>query len=314
MSALQGLSELDTLNLADVSSRDKVWDNHRANSDIIAGYFRQEQEFVRYSQRIDECSKLLDFRLIPDKDIGALVLKLSSAKFCRVRYCPVCQWRRSLMWKAKTHQILPLVAESFPKHRWLFLTLTVKNCPIEDLRHTIGLMHKAWTRLSQLKKFPAVGWIRSLEVTRSADGSAHPHFHCLLMVPPSYFGKGYLKQSEWVRLWQKSLRIDYAPVVDVRALKKESLPSEIIPELIKYSVKESDLIDDRDWFLELASQMHRVRCVAVGGVLREYLQFLESYLEESDEDLIGNESDGDIDEGHLYFGWRQRQKQYQLIS
>jgi hypothetical protein len=29
---------------------------------------------------------------------------LSASRFCRVRTCPVCQWRRSLMWKAKAYQ------------------------------------------------------------------------------------------------------------------------------------------------------------------------------------------------------------------
>ncbi|WP_170869787.1 protein rep, partial [Shigella sonnei] len=26
-------------------------------------------------------------------------LRLREAHFCRVRHCPVCQWRRSLMWQ-----------------------------------------------------------------------------------------------------------------------------------------------------------------------------------------------------------------------
>ncbi|MDI4746156.1 protein rep, partial [Salmonella enterica subsp. enterica serovar Kentucky] len=32
---------------------------------------------------------------------------------------------------------------------------------------------------------PVQGWIRTTEVTRGRDGSAHPHFHTLMMVPPS---------------------------------------------------------------------------------------------------------------------------------
>ena len=40
---------------------------------------------------------------------------------------------------------------------------------------------------------------------------AHPHYHALLLVKPSYFTKNYIKQSEWVEMWQKALRADYAP-------------------------------------------------------------------------------------------------------
>ena len=88
------------VNLCDVSEKDKVWDKHRANSDRVSDYYRNS-DYSRYSQRIDECSLLLDFKLSPDVDEGALKLKLASSKFCRVRHCPVCQWRRSMMWKAK---------------------------------------------------------------------------------------------------------------------------------------------------------------------------------------------------------------------
>jgi plasmid rolling circle replication initiator protein Rep len=55
-------------------------------------------------------------------------LKLQTAKFCRVRHCPVCQWRRSLMWKAKAYKILPRIVEAYPSsYRFLIPTLTIKN-------------------------------------------------------------------------------------------------------------------------------------------------------------------------------------------
>ena len=31
------------------------------------------------------------------------------------------------MWKAKAFRILPMVVKAYPKYRWLFLTLTVRN-------------------------------------------------------------------------------------------------------------------------------------------------------------------------------------------
>ncbi|MDI5829464.1 protein rep, partial [Salmonella enterica subsp. enterica serovar Kentucky] len=41
------------------------------------------------------------------------------------------------------------------------------------------------------------------EVTRGRDGSAHPHFHTLMMVPPSMLsGRDYVKQYRWVELWR----------------------------------------------------------------------------------------------------------------
>jgi plasmid rolling circle replication initiator protein Rep len=295
--------------LADISQRDKPWDKHRANADKVSNHYRGS-DFDQYANRIDFCSQLLDFKLTPDTDVGELKLKLSAARFCRVRHCPVCQWRRSLMWKAKAFKVLPSVVKDYPTHRWLFLTLTIKNCPIVELRNTLSWMNQSWQRLTQLKKFPAIGWLKSVEVTRGRDGSAHPHFHCLLLVQSAYFGKNYIKQSDWCEMWRKSLRIDYQPVLDVQAVKQGVQPMTLIPELLKYCVKESDLVADREWFLELTRQMTNVRCVATGGVLKTYLKALEN----EPDDLIGEGDEDSPDEGHLYFGWKRDVKKYKLID
>lgn len=296
--------------LGEISDRDKPWDKHRSNTDKAAEHYRGSREFNGYATRMDLCSQLLDFKLTPDADEGVLKLKLASARFCRVRHCPVCQWRRSLMWKAKAYKVLPKIIEKYPKHRWLFLTLTLKNCQITELRETLTTMHESFKRMTKLKDFPAIGWLKSTEVTRGKDGSAHPHFHCLLLVRPGYFGKNYIKQAEWVDLWRRSLRIDYNPVLDVQAVKQGVQPMSLVPELLKYCVKESDLVADREWFLELTRQMHGMRCVATGGILKQYLKILE----EEPEDLIGKteNEDEDVDEGHLYFNWRQKEKKYRL--
>jgi plasmid rolling circle replication initiator protein Rep len=216
------------------------------------------------------------------------------------------------MWKAKAYKVLPRIVSDFPTHRWLFVTLTVKNCQITELKETLTWMNKSWQRLTQLKAWPAEGWLRSTEVTRGKDGSAHPHFHCLLMVKPGYFGKNYIKQAEWVEMWRRSLRIDYNPVLDVQAVKKGQQPMQLVPELLKYCVKESDLVVDREWFIELTRQLHKMKAVVVGGILRQYL----AELEKEPDDLIGEDKEGEggLDEGHLYFGWRQKLKKYKLVD
>ena len=296
--------------LSDLSPRDKPWDKHRSNADKVKGHYAGS-EFHRYSERITFCSELLDFKLVPS-DEGAYALKLSSARFCRVRHCPVCQWRRSLMWKAKAYKVLPQIVEAYPKHRWLFLTLTQRNCKITELRQTLTDMNKAFKRLTELKAFPSIGWLKSVEVTRGKDGSAHPHFHCLLMVPPGYFGKNYINQEEWVAMWKQSSRLDYNPVLDVQAVKKGSQPMQLVPELLKYCVKESDLVADREWFLELTRQMTKMKGVVTGGILKDYLKELEN----EPEDLIHTEDENitEVDEGHLFFGWKRKDKQYKLLT
>ncbi|MGL0089943.1 protein rep, partial [Salmonella enterica subsp. enterica] len=83
----------------------------------------------------------------------------------------------------------------------------------------LSRMNMAFQRLKDRKEFrPVQGWIRTTEVTRGSDGSAHPHFHPLMMVPPSMFTRDYVKHARWVELWRECLRVDYDPSVDVRAV------------------------------------------------------------------------------------------------
>jgi plasmid rolling circle replication initiator protein Rep len=294
--------------LSDLSPGDKPWDKHRSFADRVESHYRGS-DFDDYSRRVKDCSQLLSFGLTFQKD-SSLRLKLRSARFCRVRHCPVCQWRRSLMWKARAYKVLPKIIEEYPTHRWLFLTLTLKNVSILTLKETLKDMNSGYRRLSQLKAFPAIGWLRSTEVTKGRDGNAHPHFHCLLLVPSSYFGSKYLRKSDWIEMWKKSMRLDYKPILDVQAVKQGNQPMELIPELLKYCTKESDLVVDREWFLELTRQMYKMRCIATGGVLKDHLR----ELEEEPDDLIGEDGLAEDEFGRLHFGWKRSEKKYRMVD
>lgn len=308
---LQSSQPIEQVALSDISPQDKPWDKHRKNAEIISSYYKKGG-MDRYAMRVDLCARHLDFRLVDDEYRGQKKLKLFSARFCRVRHCPICQWRRSLRWKAKAYEALPKVVADYPAHRWLFLTLTLKNCELTDLRDTLNDMNRAFKRLTELKIFPAIGWVRSVEVTRGRDGqSAHPHIHCLLLVKPNYFATGYLHKKDWITLWQQCLRLDYKPILDIQAVHVEKSPVSLVAEILKYQCKESDLCADADWFLEYVKQMHGTRAVSVGGVLRGYFKALE----EEPEDLIGKDKDSDPadDDAVITFRWNTRIKRYLLI-
>ncbi len=298
------------LYLSDVSPSDKPWDTHRANAAAVQSLYEQT-DLKRYATRIRECSKALGFAF-QSNDAGELKLRLQQCICCRVRHCPVCQWRRSLMWRARFFQAVPKVIEAYPKHRWVFLTLTVRNCPLEELKATLTAMNKAWERLSKRKQFPGIGFVKSTEVTRSANGEAHPHFHVLMLVSSRYFGDQYIKQEEWRELWQHALRADYLPVVNVKAVKPRQgeLTNGVaiaLLETLKYGVKESDLMHDAAWLSELTKQLHKTRAVSVGGVLKDYLS------EEEPEDLVhaeGEEPSEGESEVRVWFGWREMVKRY----
>lgn len=313
--------------LSDLSSRDKPWDIHRSQTDEVNYIYAAAGEFERLAQRMSDCSGLLTFSWANNNETGETKLKLKSARFCRVRHCPVCQWRRSLMWQARFYQALPDVIEKHPKARFLFLTLTVKNCEIGDLRETLKNMNTAWNRLRLRKEFKGVtGWLRSTEVTRGKDDSAHPHFHALLMVPSNYFTKGYVTHGRWAELWGECLKVDYLPNVDIRTVKKRvakdsqidafenyTVAEELnaaISETLKYAVKPDDMtVGNPDWFLELTRQTHKLRFIATGGALKNVLKADE----ESDKDLVllgDTEAQNEEESTPLHFAWRETESRY----
>jgi len=298
--------------LTDISPSDKPWDVHRAQAQQIEKLY-QKTVYDRLAVRIRQCTGYLGFGWETELETGEKRLKLVMARFCRVRHCPVCQWRRSLMWQARLLRALPKIESAFPTARWIFLTLTLRNCPITDLRSTIQYMNVSLNRLTKRPEFTfnTLGWIRSTEVTRGCDGSAHPHFHVLMMMRPSYFGRGYVTQARWTELWRESARLDYTPIVHVQAVKSrhgsEHPLRGAIAETLKYSTKPEDLMD-RDWLLELTSQIHNLRFIGSGGLLKEVLRESE---EETDEDLMlfDENSDQQVDP-EIFFAWHRQIQRY----
>ena len=327
--------------LSDVSPRDKPWDQHKDQARQVASIYTQA-DYEKYSKRIWECSQSLEFRVLSD-DQGGSHLKLHSARFCRVRLCPICQWRRSMMWRARFLKALPKICADYPRGRFIFLTLTVRNCRLEDLRETIAWMNASWKKMTMRKNFPALGWIKCIEVTRGETDLAHPHFHCLLMVNETYFKDGYISQANWTKMWKECLKVDYTPIVNVKRVtnrkhkSKQSVDNDNdvtvnntknrpvdnpvddiiagVLETIKYSVKPADLIGEdymfvtpQDWLAELTRQLHKTRSIALGGIFKQYLS------EDEPEDLINAEIEEETDldeEGYNYiFEWREIMRRY----
>jgi hypothetical protein len=241
--------------------------------------------------------------------------------FCKARLCPFCEWRRSLAWQARLVRGLEGYAEEHPSHRALFLTLTVKNCPVAELRQTIRDMHEGWKRMTKLAAFPTDHWLRRTEITvpspnasvagRDNGGAGiapradineededptvteraklapraagpllvHPHIHALLIVPASYYGRGYVKQTEWQALWQMAARLDYPPVVDIRnAYNDEHKRSEraplsvVVNEAAKYIAKASDVIKLGPYVGELNDQLRGLRLIQASRPLSAYVR------------------------------------------
>lgn len=155
-------------------------------------------------------------------------------------------------------------------------------------------MMKGFNRLMKYKRVDTavLGYFRALEITKNhEEDTYHPHFHVLLPVKRSYFGKNYIKQAEWTSLWKRAMKLDYTPIVDIRRVKgrakidAEQIESDVreammeqkaVLEISKYPVKDTDVVrgdkvtdDNLNTVFYLDDALSARRLIGYGGILKE---------------------------------------------
>ncbi|HGJ5877694.1 MAG TPA: protein rep [Arsenophonus nasoniae] len=306
------------ISLAEISPKDAKFDKMKAASELLSEVLLGT-EFDKWATRMSSCADILKYYPDIDKETGEFLIKLIEVYFCHCRHCNICDGRRSLRQMAMFRKSLPDILNDYPKARWVFMTLTVPNMPITSLRDELKLMSKAWGRFVKRKEFkPVKGWIRKTEVTCESKRKdyAHPHFHCLLMVPPSWFNTYYTKQSRWAEIWGECMKLDTPPIVDIRVVKGTADKAAVeVLKTFNYSVKPETLINNQEWMLEYFRQVHYLKFIACGGALKNVLKSSEP---ETDESLIhvDGESPSSEDEAkaRLAFNWRSYEKQYKRFA
>ena len=308
------------------SGKDNNWKERKKSTLDLADSYKRIGSNKYY--RVLDCSTFLEFRLAVDNS-----LKLSNANFCKVRLCPMCSWRRSLKIFGQVSRVMDHVEENY-NYKYIFLTLTVKNCYGEDLRDTLDLMTKAFNTMTRRKAFKQAvnGYFRSLEITyNKEDDTYHPHFHMILAVDNSYFTQSriYLSQNDWTELWKSCLKVDYTPIVDVRRIKenKEKDFGKVVAETAKYTVKPEDFLirDEKGNIKEnltdevvktLDEALHRKRLTAFGFIFKEVHKELN--LDDTEDGDLTNTDNEDLREDLtniiLRYQWNIGVKNYILVE
>ena len=301
------------IRLSDASDhyRDKHIDDKKGWAETLASTLERTSH-TKAAARVRDCANVLFFGLHCDEKTGELKHKLRSAPFCHNRHCPLCNWRRAMKNKATILSAMPALLNEYKTARFIFLTLTVKNCELSELRRNLHDMNKGWQRLIKRKDWPALGWIRTTEITRGKDGTAHPHFHCLLMVKSSYFKSGqYIKTTEWVKKWREALRLSYEPVCHVCSIKskdgtKDALAS-AVAEVVKYATTTEDMTKGgAAWLEEYINQVYKLRFIASGGVLKS---ILKDVRKGEDEDLVHVDESGEEngeEQDTIVYSWNKK--------
>jgi len=304
MSAAPTAASAPTAHAAIVQALDRST-KHRRYSGPIVRWLMTDSDTRNVGRSIGNCALRLQLEAAQGPD-DSPEARLTAAKVCNARLCPYCEWRRSRVQRARLLNGAAALFEEAPRLTPLMLTLTVANVPVDGLRDTLAQVHGAWNRLTKRQDFPTPFWYRRTEVTVSrprvlisagapvvdrrkakpepltGEVALHPHLHCLLFVPPAYFGRRYIKAEEWAELWRQSLGVSYTPIVDVRrAYAKEAeagamaLPISAAMEASKYLTKQADLPALGPLVVDFHQAVKGVRMRSVSRDLGRYVSAAE---------------------------------------
>lgn len=255
--------------LSDKNSRgqERPWKKHKITSQKIVALLYLLNDSDR-AKRAKFCATKLVFNECPNGH-GKW---LKQANFCQLRVCPLCVWRKGLFTYLQFIQVAHKVIETHPNTQFIFLTLTIKNCELDELSKTLTRLNKSFAKFVKYKRIREAykGFFKSIETTYNPETNTfHPHIHCVVAVNKNYFtSRNYVKFKELQLFWKKSLKVDYDPDCDFRKVKpkkkknintinedilmmdKELMNQSLIQggaEAAKYSVKVNDIINPTIW-------------------------------------------------------------------
>lgn len=288
------------------TGKERPWEKHKQENLRLVEIYKMSKEKdlnLISNSRLFDLEHCADTLLFVENEEGKR--KLKQANFCRVRLCPVCQWRRSLKFFGQVDEIVNEILKREAKTRFIFGTFTIKNCFAENLEETIAEINKKFKYLvaNSLTFAPAkklkknlLGYIKAVEVTyNTKDKTFHPHLHVIFAVKSSYFdGKQYMTKKDWIELWQKALNVDYKPQTDIRAIKTGT--GKAVAEVAKYPAKVAPILklddDEAVKVLEtLTTALHKKRFIAFGGIFKTIKQELKLKDVETDTDLVNIDLD-----------------------
>ena len=293
--------------LKDYSStgKERPWKLHKQeNLQLVKIYKTAREKNINLitDSRLFDLEHCADTLLFAENAEGKK--KLKSANFCRLRLCPMCQWRRSLKMFGQVQTITDKILERDKSTRFLFATFTVKNVDAENLETCINILNNKFLYLvSRNKTFaPAkklkqnlLGYLKAVEVTyNTKDKTYHPHLHVIFAVKSTFFKnkQNYMTKKEWIELWQQALGVDYKPQTDIRAIKTNT--GKAIAEVAKYPVKTAPILslpDDEavEVLKTLTLSLNKKRFVSYGGIFKTVKQELKLADIETDKDLVNTD-------------------------
>lgn len=247
------------------------------------------EHIYQYLERYDKaynahkCGTYLEFELKYGQTIDKK--KLRRINSCKQRLCTYCSWRKSLRIYTNIRKCFDEILrrdkgkKTERTSRFIFMTLTTRNCSLEGLNNEVNLQLKGFDKLRRYKAFKNAfkGFIRALEVVIDREplitpnmylqdeerkayydnlglgiGDENPnymmcnvHIHVLLHTTYDiYQGNNYITKDKLISLWKRACNLNYDPRVDIRSFKAKNREEKgkELAEMAKYTVKPKDYL------------------------------------------------------------------------
>lgn len=227
------------------------WRAYQRQKEVLAKGLQE----IGYPRRALAVSRCCNSLVIHRFEHGRTVVGRAE---CRDLVCPTGMRARSRRLAASVCNAIEGFCRSNPGQQGLMVTLTVKNCASQDLKSTVGRVIRAYGELMQRAavKRACHAWVRSVELTRNPETREwHVHVHAVWFVErAAYFKRNspvFVTVEKLRALWQKQMRLDYVPVVDMRPLRGVQSPlgdegRTSLREILKYVLKPGSLVCERE--------------------------------------------------------------------
>lgn len=221
------------------------------------------------ANKIEDCGTFVGFY----NDDG--IPKIVKANFCRERLCSICAWRRQAKFIAQMIPVLTSLEKE--DYKFIFSTVTVKNCDYNSLNDVLNNMLVGFAKLRKRRKIQRswMGICRSLELTYNhKTNEYHPHIHMLIAVKEDYFSNKdcYITQEELTEIWQNVCELDYKPVCDIRRVNNTEKAT---IETLKYALKPSQYIEGIKAFYYILKGRRLISFTGIFAKRRKELKLLD---------------------------------------
>ena len=203
---------------------------------------------------------------------------------CHSRFCPECSNIRSKKTYRKVLALTKKIQEKNKTVRFFFITLGTLPVHRERLGEHYKKISLACTDLlagsRQLKQTKLIkkymlGYIKMIEVKyNSTDNTFNVHVHAIIAVKSTYKkSKCYINITQWKKIWQGLLKVEYIPDVKQTEIKEDF--TESVATIAGYGTKgiyltivnhyDDENIKDMKVFMQV---IKKKRLISYGGIFR----------------------------------------------